>query len=187
VRTIFGDAAAATLVTGVNATSSKIGPFVYGTDGRGAKNLIVPAGGMRCHVDASEVETTDESGNSRTINNLFMNGSEIFAFTLRSVPKLVNELLKVAALPAEMIDYFVFHQANEFMLEALRKKIQIPPEKFPVEMANCGNTVSSTIPIMLKRLSEEGRLAPGQRCMLVGFGVGYSWAGTVLEVGVCPI
>jgi len=90
-------------------------------------------------------------------------------------------LLEKAGTTMEQVDLFVFHQANEFMLEALRKKIGIPKEKLPVCMADCGNTVSSTIPIALKTLEQEGRLVRGMQLMLVGFGVGYSWGATMVR------
>jgi 3-oxoacyl-[acyl-carrier-protein] synthase-3 len=79
------------------------------------------------------------------------------------------------------IDLFVFHQANRYMLDYLRKKLKIPPEKFYVWLASCGNTVSSTIPIALKHAEEDGLLKTGQLAMLVGFGVGYSWGATLIQ------
>src|SRR5690606_13010515 len=77
------------------------------------------------------------------------------------------------------IDQFVFHQANRYMLEHLRDKMQIPQEKFPITLRHQGNTVSSTIPMALDQLATQGNLRPGQRLMLVGFGVGYSWGATL--------
>jgi 3-oxoacyl-[acyl-carrier-protein] synthase-3 len=110
-----------------------------------------------------------------------MDGGEIFNFTLAAVPECVKALLDKAGLTQDAIDLFVFHQANRFMLDHLRKKLRIPPEKFQVTLAHCGNTVSSTLPIALKHAASEGRLAPGARVMLVGFGVGYSWGATLLR------
>jgi 3-oxoacyl-[acyl-carrier-protein] synthase III len=177
VRTIFGDAAAATLVTAVDAEDALIGPFVFGTDGRGAKNLIVPAGGLRrVHSTETAREVTDDSGNVRSQDHLFMDGAEIFNFTLKAVPQSVCQLLERSQKTLEDIDLFVFHQANRYMLDYLRRKIKIPQEKFYMAMSHCGNTVSSTIPIALKHAQMEGRLKPGDLTMLVGFGVGYSWA-----------
>jgi 3-oxoacyl-[acyl-carrier-protein] synthase-3 len=105
-----------------------------------------------------------------------MNGGEIFAFTLRAVPEAVRQLLEKAGLSLANVDRFVFHQANQYMLDNLRKKIGIPEEKFVIDMRDCGNTVSNTIPIALKRAVADGRIQPGHRVMLVGFGVGYSWS-----------
>lgn len=186
VRTIFGDAASATLIEGREAASrddaAPLGPFVYGTDGRGGENLIVPVGGLRrARSPDSAQETADDSGNVRSPRNIYMNGPEIFTFTLQSVPKLVQDLLSSSRLAIDNIDLFVFHQANEYMLEHLRKRIKIPPEKFFIHLRDCGNTVSSTIPIALKHAAEQGRLKPGHRVMLVGFGVGYSWGATLVR------
>lgn len=182
VRTIFGDAASATLIRGIESDTPYLGPFVYGTDGSGAKNLIVPAGGIRQpRNEQTAIEHEDEQGNVRSANNLFMDGSAIFNFTIISIPATVNRLLQKAGLTLDSIDLFVFHQANKFMLEHLRKKLRIPEEKFIVSMSHCGNTVSSTIPIALKDAMDGGRVSPGKLIMLVGFGVGYSWGATLLR------
>jgi 3-oxoacyl-[acyl-carrier-protein] synthase-3 len=127
------------------------------------------------------IASEDESDNIRSQDNLFMAGGEIFTFTLSAVPKSVAALLDKAGLSLDQIDLFVFHQANRFMLEHLRKRLKIPAEKFQVSMAHCGNTVSSTIPIALKEAWREGRLREGSTVMLVGFGVGYSWGATLLR------
>lgn len=183
VRTLFGDAAAATLVRAVEDATTHVGPFVFGTDGRGAENLIVPTGGYRePRSPASAAVTEDESGNLRSRDHLFMNGSEIFAFTLNSVPKAVNALLEREGCKLEDVDLFVFHQANEFMLEHLRKKVKIPKEKFVVAMQDVGNTVSATIPLAIKSAVEAGRVSKGARVMCVGFGVGYSWAACMVDL-----
>lgn len=183
VRTIFGDAAAATLVEGVaGRQEAAIGPFVYGTDGAGAQNLIVPSGGMRLHPSAATAEEIhDESGNIRTRDNLFMDGAEIFNFTIRAIPACVNQLLERSGQTADAIDLFIFHQANQYMLEHLRKRLKIPPSRFYLAMKHCGNTVSSTIPIALRHALCDGTLQPGHLVMLVGFGVGYSWAATLVR------
>lgn len=182
VRTIFGDAAAATLIGAVDSERPLLGPFVYGTDGAGGRNLIVPAGGLRCPRSASTgEETEDEFGNVRSRNHLFMDGAEIFNFTLDVVPDSVTHLLERAGKSCDDIDLFVFHQANRYMLEHLRKRLKLPPEKFCMTMAHCGNTVSSSIPIALKHASDEGRIQAGQTAMLVGFGVGYSWSATLVR------
>ena len=168
VRTIFGDGASATFLTGEPSQSTLIGPFIYGTDGSGAKNLIVEGGAFRDSTCSADPK-------------LRMNGSEIFSFTLSSIPPLVQQTLAKAELKLEDIDWFVFHQANKFMLEHLRDKIGIPKEKFAISLEECGNTVSSSIPIALKELSVAQQLKSGQRIMLVGFGVGYSWGATIIE------
>ena len=145
---------------------------------------MVPSGGMRSARGAeTSVETTDKSGNVRTRDNLFMDGAEIFNFTIAVVPDSVGQLLKRSGKTLDEIDLFIFHQANKYMLEHLRKRTKIPAEKFYVAMSHCGNTVSSTIPIALKHAFRENRLAAGSTVMLVGFGVGYSWGATLLRWG----
>ena len=182
VRTIFGDAAAATLLIATDSPTPLLGPFVYGTDGSGAPNLIVPTGGMRqSRTLQTATAIEDDSGNTRTPDNLFMDGAEIFSFTLSAVPKSVGALLEKSGLSLDQIDLFVFHQANKHMLEHLRKRLKIPTEKFQISMAHCGNTVSSTLPIALKHANQESRLKAGAIVMLVGFGVGYSWGATLLR------
>jgi len=178
-RTIFGDGAAATLIGASDAEN--IGQFVLGTDGRGYDKLIVPAGGMRMACsDSTSAEQTDESGNIRSQNNLFMDGMEIFNFTITTVPKTVKEALEKNGVTLEGIDLFVFHQANKYMLDFLCKKCKIPAEKFYMNFADCGNTVSASIPIALARAVQDGTLKPGMKVMLVGFGVGLSWGATII-------
>jgi len=181
VRTLFGDAAAATLVSSETGDDDFIGPFVFGTDGAGASNLMVPTGGLRRATVSDAKPVADDGGSQRTINNLYMNGPEIFNFSLRVVPAVIRELLAKAAKSSTQIDLWVFHQANRYMLEHLRKKLGIPEERFVVAMADCGNTVSSTIPIALSRVAATGRLQEGMTVMLVGFGVGYSWSATLVR------
>lgn len=171
VRPLFGDGAAATLVQGrpdpAPGGGPWIGPFVYGTDGKGADDLIVRRGGLRCPA------TADEPARLR------MNGPAVFTFALRAVPPAVRALLDRAGHTLDDVDLFVFHQANRYMLEHLRDKLAIPPEKFIVSMSHVGNTVSSTIPIALKGAPPA---AAGRLALLVGFGVGYSWAATLVRL-----
>jgi 3-oxoacyl-[acyl-carrier-protein] synthase-3 len=182
VRTIFGDAATATLLSATDSPEPLIGPFVYGTDGKGAPNLIIPAGGVRRpRTPETAVAIEDQSGNMRSPENLFMDGAEIFNFTLSAAPDAVSRLLDKSGLTMDQIDRFVFHQANQSMLEHLRKRLRIPPEKFEISLAHCGNTVSSTIPIALKDTQLAERLRRGMLIMLVGFGVGYSWGATLVR------
>lgn len=182
VRSIFGDAAAATVIEGGRGG---LGPFLYGTDGTGANNLIVPTGGLREPGDAVEPGSgyAIHGGRRRSGKPLHMNGPEVFNFSIAAVPSAVRSLLQKAAIGMEDVDLFVFHQANTTMLEALRRKLDIPPARFFVDLADSGNTVSSTIPIALFRAAAQGRLTMGDRVMLVGFGVGYSWALTLLTWG----
>jgi 3-oxoacyl-[acyl-carrier-protein] synthase-3 len=174
VRTIFGDGAAATLVAECDAAEPQIGPFVFGTDGSGAQNLIVPTGGYRRPRDAASGEPqADASGNIRSADNIYMNGAAIMAFALREVPAAISKLAVLTGRPLNDYDIVAFHQANGFMLERLRAKLGIDPSRFALRLETCGNTVSATIPIVLEPLL--GGETP-RRALLLGFGVGYSWA-----------
>jgi 3-oxoacyl-[acyl-carrier-protein] synthase-3 len=155
-RTLFGDGAAAILID--EESAAKIGAFSFGTDGSGADKLIVRDG------------------------RLFMDGPEIFNFTLDIVPKTIDEVLLKNGLTRDAIDLYVFHQANKFMLDTIRKVNGLPRDRFYVNLENVGNTVSSTIPIALKQLDECGRLKAGMKVMLMGFGVGLSWGATVVRI-----
>jgi len=180
VRIIFGDGAAATLVSA--ADTDGIGRFVLGTDGRGYDRLIVPSGGLRvCRSTETALEATDDSGNTRSRDHLFMDGAEIVNFTISTVPRLVDEALEKNGVSKAEIDLFVFHQAGKFVLDVLCKKCGISPAKFYMNFADCGNTVSASIPIALARAVEAGALKRGMTVMLVGFGVGLSWGAVVLR------
>jgi 3-oxoacyl-[acyl-carrier-protein] synthase III len=181
--TLFGDGAAATLMGAVESERELIGPFVLGSDGRGASQIIVKAGGLRHRPTAeTSVEKQDSSGNWRSDENLFMDGGDVFSFALRTVPPTLQQLLEKTALTLDQIDFIVPHQANKFVLERLRAKLKIPSDKFWIDMEKSGNTVSSTIPIALESAIEQRRVKTGDRVALVGFGVGYSWGATMIEV-----
>ncbi|SEO86926.1 3-oxoacyl-[acyl-carrier-protein] synthase-3 [Flavobacterium sp. CF108] len=180
-KTIFGDAAAATLISSEEGFCS-LGKFIFGTDGKGAENLIVKQGGMRFPVSNENEDISDEFGNVRNDKNLYMNGAEIFNFTGEFVPKLTEAILEKSNLTKEDIDLYIFHQANKYMLNHLRKKIKIPEEKFFIAMEECGNTVSSTIPIALYEAQKQGKLIESKNLILAGFGVGYSWAACNLII-----
>jgi 3-oxoacyl-[acyl-carrier-protein] synthase-3 len=177
-RTIFGDAAAATLVSADGF--AELTEFSLGTDGRGAKNLIVETGGSRC-INSRYSIFWDENGNPVSSDHLFMNGTEIFNFTIDTVPLLINDILKKNGLLQKEIDLFVLHQANRFILEFLRKSMKIEIAKFFYYIENVGNTVSSTIPIALKEGIKAGIISSGKNVLLAGFGVGYSWGATILK------
>jgi 3-oxoacyl-[acyl-carrier-protein] synthase-3 len=181
VRVLFGDAATATVIA-AHQGGARIVASEVGTDGSGCGNLIVPIGGARRRPSPEEpLEFSDENGSIRSDANLYMNGQELFTFTLKRVPDVINRLLAKTGLAAEAIDMFVFHQANAFMNEHLRIKLHLPKEKVPLLFKDVGNTVSNTIPLALSRIAPQ--IAPGNKVMLVGFGVGYSWGACLLEWG----
>lgn len=178
VRTLFGDAATSTLIDYEIAV--RIGQFVFGTDGSSYDKLIIPESGM--HRSCSDmVEQKVIKNENRTGKNLYMDGAGIFDFTVEVVPKSIHEVLKKNNLNQDDIDLFVFHQANKFMLEYLKKILKIPDHKFYIGVEKVGNTVSSSIPLALKKAEEEGVLKQGDKVLLVGFGVGLSWGAVVID------
>ena len=177
-RTIFGDAAAAALIS--TEGFAEIGEFSLGTDGSGAENLIIRTGGMRNPKKMDKVEF-DENNNPVSPDHIYMNGSEIFSFTVKYVPLLVKSVLEKNGLEHNDIDLFIFHQANKYMLDFLRKKIKIDEDKFYIYLSEVGNTVSSTIPIAICEARKDNSIKNGTKNLLAGFGVGLSWAGCVLN------
>lgn len=169
-RTIFGDGAAATLIQ-KDETKENF-QFILGTDGRGYDNLIVRNGGGR-----NRINKEDEAGNC-----LYMNGQNIFIFTIEKIPVLVKEILEKNNLTENDVDYYIFHQANAHILRKQREILEIPEEKFYINLEKYGNTVSSTIPIALKDALETGKIKRGQKIILIGFGVGLSWGATIVEL-----
>jgi 3-oxoacyl-[acyl-carrier-protein] synthase III len=179
VRVLFGDAATATLIED-SGPGARVLAGCLGTDGSGAKDLIVRSGGMRSRGVAVEgAAEPDENGCVHDPQSLFMDGQELFTFTLKRIPPLVEATAKLNGCTLETVDWFIFHQANAFMNEHIRKKLKIPQEKAPIVLEDVGNTVSNTIPITIHRVGDQ--FQPGQKLMLVGFGVGYSWGGCMLE------
>ncbi len=166
-RPIFSDGAAATLLSKNN--EKHLGPFELGTDGSGFNNLIIPGSGTR------EIQ-----GNAQA-NQLYMNGSKVFMFTMNTVPPLVRSIVDKAHLQMDDIDLFIFHQASRIVLENIERKLALPPEKVFSNLEMKGNTVSATIPIALKDAETQGRIKRGDTVALIGFGVGLSWGGCIIK------
>ena len=158
---LFSDAAAATLIS--DAPLYTCGKPLFGTDGAGAQTLIVKSGGSR-EPDLH--------------SKLFMDGRAIYTFALSRIPRHVEQCVEQNGLTLDDVDCFVFHQANRFMLESLRDRMKLPPEKVVIAVEDGGNSVGSTIPIAL-----EAVLPRRPRHVVVcGFGVGLSWATNVLQL-----
>ncbi len=178
-RSIFGDGAAACLIS--TEGFAEIGEFVLGTDGKGANNLIVKTGAAR-QKNTTGLSIEDEEGHIWYDDYLYMNGGAIFNFTLDAVPAMIQEILEKNGMAKEDVDYYVFHQANKFMLNTIRKVCVLPKDKFYVNLGETGNTVSSTVLIGLKDCINNETIKPGMKVMISGFGVGLSWAGTILKM-----
>jgi 3-oxoacyl-[acyl-carrier-protein] synthase-3 len=170
LRTIFGDGAAATLIEA--ADEPALGTFVFGTDGRGGDTLMVIEGGVRPKGSGMQPRKR-----RRWPSALYMDGPELVKFALDVVPPMVDRLLLKAGWTRDEVDLYLLHQATTFMLDHIRTKMGVPAEKIPVHLEEVGNTVSSTLPILIERLRSRGQLKPGMKTLLLGFGVGLSWAG----------
>ena len=177
-RSIFGDGAAACLIS--TDGFAEIGEFSLGTDGSGANNLIVKTGASR-QKSPTGMNVEDEEGHIWYDDYLYMNGGNIFNFTLEAVPVMMKEILEKNGLEKEQIDYYVFHQANKFMLNTIRKVCNLPKDKYYINLSEVGNTVSSTVLIGLKECIISGMIHSGDNVMISGFGVGLSWGGTILK------
>ena len=183
VRPIFGDAATATLISAENTEADGLYAFHFGTDGDGAKHLIVPAGASRNPAILTPVtEDVDQYSNRRTNYHLFMNGNAVIDFAEDVVPETVNQILAKARMTREQVDYFVFHQANKFMLKHLQQKCDLQKAPYWNNVESTGNTVSCTIPLAIEALVQKKDPALLSKVMIVGFGVGLSWAGCLLDL-----
>ena len=178
-RSIFGDGAAACLIS--TEGIAEIGDFVLGTDGSGAEDLIVRTGCSRQPLKAND-EKTDDEGHVQYSDYLYMNGGAIFNFTIEAVPAMAEQILEKNGMKKEEIDYYVFHQANKFMLNTIRKVCNLPKDKFYINLEETGNTVSSTVMIGLKDCLENGLIHRNMNVMIAGFGVGLSWGGCMLKL-----
>ena len=182
VATLFGDAGSATALEGCCNGSEM--HFRLGTDGAGQGHLMVPGGGFRHpRSEGTAVRRIREDGNVRSDEDLLMNGAEIFAFTLRTVPPLVSGVLEQAAWTVAEVDAFVMHQANRFMLQHLAKRMRLPTDKVVIALEDYGNTSSASIPLALTVSLGERLRSCEMKLVLAGFGVGLSWAAAALRCG----
>jgi len=182
VCTLFGDAASATLVE-KSEDNGQFLSFDFGTDGVGYDYLTIPAGGIKNPFSPeTSIEKEVEPGNFRSANDLYMNGKEIFGFVMEHIPISIQQTIRKANKTIDDITYFVFHQANNYMLKALSRRMGLPDEKVILDIENYGNTVSSTIPICLANLFNSARINKGDLLLLSGFGVGLSYCSTLYQV-----
>lgn len=181
---LFGDAGSATALEVDEAAQSMFGEF--GTDGSGAAHILVEAGALRLPlVPPVEPHPADHAERLFKAARLHLNGTEVFNFTLKAVPALVGRILEASGETADSVDYVVFHQANAFMLNHLRKKAGLPAEKVPVAMERFGNTSSASIPLTIAEALSNAFDKP-RELVIMGFGVGWSWSAMKLTLGPIP-
>ena len=184
-KTIFGDAASVSLISNETHSSfynAEILNFTYKTMGSGFENLIVKTGGMK---QPRKGESQDEIVDGVFLRNqdyLYMDGKAIFDFTAYNIPSQIRDNTEKNNVSFSDIDLFVFHQANKFMLSFLQKRCAIPKDKFYIDIADGGNTVSSTIPIALKKAMQKREKKNNTLIQLCGFGVGLSVGSVILKI-----
>ncbi len=185
IRPLFGDAAAATLISAVESARPMLDAFVFGTDGERFENIYIPVGGSRMMPrDHPEVLERDEAGNVRSNYEVHMDGRAVTYFTFRTVPRLVEEVLSKAGLERGDIDHYIFHQANRFVMNHVQKKCRLEGRPFYNDIETLGNTVSCTVPFGIEKVLSERAASELKRVMLCGFGVGLSWCGCVADLSL---
>ena len=170
LRTIFGDGAAATIIDASEVPS--LSGFAFGTDGSAGDALMVNSGGARAADAALQPRTR-----WRWESKLYMDGPGLIKLTLDTVPQMIERVLESAKVNEPDVHLYLVHQATHKLLESLRQEMRIDEARMPTMLHDIGNTVSSTIPIMIERMRTDGRLRRGARSLLAGYGVGFSWAG----------
>ena len=182
-RPLFGDGATATWIEAVDESQPSLDAFVFGTDGSRYDKLIIPVGGSKFPPrDTPEVFGEDDSHNYRSNYEVHMDGMAITYFTLREVPKLVDDVLTAANLTRADLDYCIFHQANKFMMTYLRDKANLNEVPFHNEISATGNIVSGSVPLAIEQVVASHGCAGLKHVMLAGFGVGLSWAGCIADL-----
>ena len=177
---LFGDAGTATAIEYDEEATPML--FHMCTDGSGKDTIIINDGGFRnATTTASLALVEHEEGVVRNKLQLELDGMNVFSFGITKAPKSVKKLLENYEIDKDSVDKFVFHQANKYMLNFLRKKLKIEEERFYYCLSEFGNTVSNTIPIALTCAIEEGKLTDNPNVLIAGFGVGYSWGGAMLR------
>ncbi|MDB4480888.1 ketoacyl-ACP synthase III [bacterium] len=174
LRTIFGDGAAATLIESNDEPS--LWAFKFGTDGRGANTLLATENGFRNSEDA-----ISPRHRRRWKSDLYMDGPALINFTVGQIPGMLQEVLQDAEMTSQDVGYYLFHQATYKMLSQLQQVMEVEESKVPILLRDLGNTVSSTLPILINQMRSRGDMTPEMKNMLVGFGVGWSWAGCVWQ------
>ena len=164
---LFGDGAGAVVLSGGDSLLSiRIGA-------RGQREYLNLPGARASGPFWDEKEQTE--------SRIHMNGREIFKFAVTTVQNEIEEAAREAGTTADEIDYFLLHQANGRIIDSARTRLRQPEEKFPVNYAECGNTSSASIPILLDGLNRQHRLKQGNLLLLCAFGAGLTWGSCVIR------
>lgn len=180
-RALFGDGAAATWIAASDSDRGVI-DVLCATSGKDHRKFIIPAGGSRLpRTPETSIARADGSGNLRSLEDIQMDGAGVLSFVNSTVPQQVEAVLARSGLTIEDIDLAIFHQASKMALDSLNRRLGITEEKSFSNLSEVGNTVSASIPIAIRDATDRGRIRPGDRVLLSGFGVGMSWATAILQ------
>lgn len=183
---LFGDGGVAAMIE----RDKKFGKsyFSLNSDGSLEDLIKMNAGGYRnpSSIETLQEKVVDEYGNIRSEEHGYMNGSEVFNFVIKEIPKDIKAVFELSGKTKDDIDFFVFHQANDFMNNYLVKKLKLPADQVPATIAKYGNTSSVSIPLTI--VSElKDQLKDQKTLLLSGFGVGMTWATAILNFDHCMI
>lgn len=179
LKLVFGDAGSATLIS----RGDKDLYISMQTDGKGFDKLIVPHGGFRNPITPESYATTvDKDGNCRSSINLFMDGMSILEFAMNRVPKNIFSILEYSNKSIKDVDLFALHQANRFIINAIRKKMNIEDKLMPSNTRDFGNTGSASIPLLLSDILGIKKTGNLSSVVLSGFGVGLSWGSALCDI-----
>ena len=182
---IFGDGGVAALIERKETFDKSY--FSLNTDGSKEDLIKMNAGGYRnpSNCETLKEKVVDEYGNIRSEEHGYMNGAEVFNFVIKEIPPDLKNIMKYADTDVAGIDFFVFHQANDFINSYLMKKMKLDPAKVPATIARFGNTSSVSIPLTM--VSELQNKMQNKRLLLSGFGVGMTWASTIVQMDNCHV
>lgn len=116
-----------------------------------------------------------------TLSYIHMDGQAVFKFAVRKVPEIIEELFEQSGTGADEIDYFILHQANRRIIEAVAKRLKIDIEKFPMNLEEYANTSAATVPILIDEMNRKDMFRKGQKLIMAGFGAGLTWAASLFE------
>ncbi len=176
---LFGDAGTATALQYREGAREMY--FSLFADGSKFDSIIIRDGGCRHPFsEASLIEEEVEEGVIRRPVDSVMNGMNVFSFGLKRAPEVVNDVLAFSGHTIDEPAYYIFHQANMFMNEKIRKKLGIPAEKVPYSMKDFGNTSCATIPLTIDNTFRSAGELSGKSIVATAFGVGLSWGSVYL-------
>jgi len=168
----FGDGAGAVLLSQSSDDERRF-HFHLGSDGRGREFIAVPGGGTRLPASPQVME--------KQLNKFVMNGPRVWEFAVNTVPETIRSLLAERGLTPADLDLLILHQSNLRMLEAIMASLELPMTKTVTTVERYGNTAAASIPLTLEKAWEAGRLRPGSRVLLCGFGGGLSWGAALID------